>query len=155
MVELTTRVFGKIAIEEDKVIRFEQGILGFPELKDFTLIYNLDKGNESGIKWLQSLQEPGFAMPVMNPELVVEDYCPEFDREYLKPLGESLKQDDTLLFVTVTVPKDITKTTVNLKAPIIVNADTRKAVQLISDEEKYSVKYAIYDDLMAKQHDDN
>ena len=93
-------------------------------------------------------------MPVMNPALVVEDYCPAFNQEYLKPLGENLEQDDTLLFVTVTVPKDITKTTVNLKAPIIVNADTRKAVQLISEEEKYSIKYAIYDNLMAKQHDD-
>ena len=65
MVEINTRIFGKIAIEEEKIIRFESGILGFPQLKDFTLIYNAEKGNDSGIKWLQSLQEPGFAMPVM------------------------------------------------------------------------------------------
>ena len=71
MVEVNTRVFGKIAVKEDKIIRFESGILGFPDLKEFTLIYNLDKGKESGIKWLQSLEEPGFALPVMNPELVM------------------------------------------------------------------------------------
>ena len=52
MVEVNTRIFGKIAVEDEKIIRFEQGILGFPDLKDFTLIYDLDKGNESGIKWL-------------------------------------------------------------------------------------------------------
>ena len=80
MVEVNTRVFGKIAIEEDKIIRFDSGILGFPELKDFTLIYDSDKGSDSGIKWLQSIQEPGFAMPVMNPELVVSGYTPHFDR---------------------------------------------------------------------------
>ena len=90
MVELDTRAFGKIAIEEDKIIRFDHGILGFPDLKDFTLIFNVDKGMESSIKWLQSLQEPGFAMPVMNPELVMPGYSPKFDRDLLIPLGDNL-----------------------------------------------------------------
>ncbi len=54
MVEVDTRIFGRIAIEEDKVIRFDHGILGFPDLRDFTLIFNEDKGVESSIKWLQS-----------------------------------------------------------------------------------------------------
>ena len=55
------------------------------------------------------------------------------------------------MLVTVTVPKDITQTTVNLKAPIIVNVEERKAVQLISDDDAYSIKYAIYDKLKAKK----
>lgn len=150
MVELNTRIFGKIAIEEDKIIRFDRGILGFPELKDFTLIYNADKGNDSGIKWLQSLQEPAFAMPVMNPELVMPGYSPKFDRELLSPLGDNLEPENILMLITVTVPKDITKTTVNLRAPIIISTENRKAVQLINDDESYSIKYAIYDTLMAK-----
>ncbi|MBQ6786328.1 MAG: flagellar assembly protein FliW [Lachnospiraceae bacterium] len=151
MVEVNTRVFGKIAVEDDKIIRFESGILGFPDLKDFTLIFNVDKGNDSGIKWLQSLQEPGFALPVMNPELVMPGYEPVFSQELLAPLGD-VENEDILMLVTVTVPKDITKTTVNLRAPIIVNANTCKAVQLITDDEKYSIKHAIYDSLMATQH---
>lgn len=149
MVEINTRIFGKIAIEEEKIIRFESGILGFPQLKDFTLIYNAEKGNDSGIKWLQSLQEPGFAMPVMNPELAMPGYTPIFDRELLAPLGGNLEADNILMLVTVTVPKDITKTTVNLRAPIIISTDNRRAVQLICDDEEYSIKYAIYDTLMA------
>lgn len=151
MVEVNTRVFGKIAVEDDKIIRFESGILGFPDLKDFTLIYNLDKGNDAGIKWLQSIQEPGFALPVMNPELVMPGYEPRFPQELLAPLGD-VETEDILMLVTVTVPKDITKTTVNLRAPIIINANTCKAVQLINDDENYSIKHAIYDSLMATQH---
>ena len=146
MVEINTRIFGKIAIEDEKIIRFDSGILGFPQLKDFTLIYNAEKGNDSGIKWLQSLQEPAFAMPVMNPELAMPGYTPQFDRELLTPLGDNLETDNILMLVTVTVPKDITKTTVNLRAP---SMDNRKAVQLICDDEEYSIKYAIYDTLMA------
>ena len=151
MVEVNTNAFGKIAIEDDKVIRFEHGILGFPELKDFTLIFNIDKGAESSIKWLQSLDEPNFAMPVMNPNLVMDDYTPMFDRDLLKPLGENLDPENLMMLVTVTVPKDITQTTVNLKAPVIVNVEERKAVQLISDDDTYGIKYAIYDKLKAKK----
>ena len=151
MVEVTTKAFGKIAIEEDKIIRFEHGILGFPDLKEFTLIYDLEKGSDASIKWLQSLQEPNFAMPVMNPELVMEGYTPMFDKELLKPLGNNIDSADLLMFVPVTVPKDITKLTVKLKAPIIVNVEERKAVQLICDDDSYSIKYAIYDKLMAKK----
>jgi len=151
MVEINTNAFGKIAIEDDKIIRFEQGILGFPDLKDFTLIFNIEKGVESSIKWLQSLDEPNFAMPVMNPNLVLEDYQPMFDMEVLKPLGKHPEEVELLMLVTVTVPKDITKITVNLKAPIIINVEERRAVQLISDNDAYSIKYAIYDKLEAKK----
>lgn len=149
MVEVTTRAFGKIAIEDEKIIRFEKGILGFPDLKDFTLIYDVEKGDEARIKWLQSIQEPSFAMPVMNPELVIHGYTPRFDRDLLSPLGENLDSENILMFVTVTVPKEIEKTTVNLRAPIIVSIDNRKAVQLIADNDGYEVKYSIYDSLMA------
>lgn len=151
MVEVNTNAFGKIAIEDTKIIRFEHGILGFPDLKDFTLIFNIDKGIESSIKWLQSLDEPNFAMPVMDPNLVIDEYTPMFARELLIPLGENLVPDNLMMLVTVTVPKDITQTTVNLKAPIIVNVEERKAVQLISDDDAYSIKYAIYDRIKAKK----
>lgn len=151
MVEVNTNVFGKIAIEDEKIICFEHGILGFPDLKDFTLIFNIDKGVESSIKWLQSLDEPNFAMPVMNPNLVMDDYMPMFDRDLLKPLGGNLDPENLMMLVTVTVPKDVTQTTVNLKAPIIVNVEERKAVQLISDDDTYSIKYAIYDKIKAKK----
>ena len=152
MVEIDTRVFGKIAVEDEKIIRFEEGILGFPDLTDFTLIYDVDKGSDASIKWLQSINEPGFALPVMNPELVMPGYTPMFDRSLIESLGDNLDSDNILIFVTVTIPKnDITKTTVNLKAPIIVSVENRKAVQVITEGEAYSVKYAIYDVLQAQK----
>ncbi len=152
MVEIDTRVFGKIAIEEEKIIRFEEGILGFPDLKDFTLIYDLEKGSDASIKWLQSIDEPGFALPVMNPDLVMAGYAPQFDRSLIESLGDKLDSDNILIFVTVTIPRnDVTKTTVNLKAPIIINVENRKAVQVIADGDGYKVKYAIYDVLQARK----
>jgi flagellar assembly factor FliW len=149
MVELNTRAFGQIAIDEDKIIYFEHGILGFPDLKKFTIIFDEEKGVDSPIKWLQSIDEPAFAMPVMNPELVMKGYTPHLERELLTPLGDNLGKENIIMLVTVTVPKDITKTTVNLKAPIIISIENRKAVQLICDEPHYGVKHSIYDKIMA------
>ena len=47
--KLTTRVFGEIDIEDEKIINFEDGIIGFPDLKKFTLIYDEEKENNSNI----------------------------------------------------------------------------------------------------------
>lgn len=140
---LQTRLFGEIEIDENKVICFENGIIGFPDLKEFFIIRDEEKGTDA-ISWLQSKEEAGMAIPVMNPLVVMEDYNPVVDDEVLKPLGE-LKDDNIMALVTVTVPAQIEKISVNLKAPIVINADTRKACQLILDEDKYQVRYPIYD----------
>ncbi|MDD6183281.1 MAG: flagellar assembly protein FliW [Lachnospiraceae bacterium] len=146
--KLTTRVFGEIDIEDEKIINFEDGIIGFPDLKKFTLIYDEEKENNSNIIWMQSLDEPAFAMPVMNPLLVKENYNPIVEDELLKALG-NLAEENTLVLVTVTVPQNIEKTSVNLKAPIVINAKEKKAVQVIVEDE--DVKYKIYDILQAQK----
>lgn len=146
--KLETRIFGEIDIEDNKILNFEKGIIGFPDLKRFTLIYDEDRKEGANIIWLQSLDEPAFAMPVINPLLVKESYNPNVEDEYLKELGE-LGEDNLLVLVTVTVPQDIKKITVNLKAPIVINAQERKAVQVIAEDE--DVKYGIYEILQEQK----
>ena len=41
--EVSTKLFGKINVGDDKIIEFPEGILGFPELKKFTLMYDNEK----------------------------------------------------------------------------------------------------------------
>lgn len=147
--EILTKAFGKITIDDEKIINFPKGIVGFPDLTEFALIHDVEKGTET-IHWLQSIQEPGFAMPVMDPLLVCPEYNPEVDDELLSHLGE-LNQEELLVLVTVTVPKDITRMTVNLKGPIVINAAERKATQVIVEGDQYQVKFPIYDILDANK----
>ncbi|MCI8844775.1 MAG: flagellar assembly protein FliW [Lachnospiraceae bacterium] len=146
---LQTKVFGEVTIEEEKIITFPGGIIGFPDLTQFTLLHDEDDGIAT-IHWLQSLQEPGFAMPVMDPLFVKEDYNPEIEDELLKVLGE-WKQDELLVLVTVSVPPELEKMTVNLKGPIIINGANRKACQVIVEGDVYKVKFPIYDILQARK----
>ena len=147
--KINTKIFGEIEIIDDKLIHFPSGIIGFPELTDFALVHDEEKGIDS-IHWLQSIQEPAFAMPVMNPLLVKPDYNPEVEDELLKPIGK-LDPEEVLVMVTVTIPGDIKKMSVNLKGPIIINGAEKKACQVIVDGEGYAVKFPIYDILNAKK----
>lgn len=145
--KIDTKIFGTVEVDAGKIIRFENGIIGFPQLTEFALMHDAEK--EGGdIRWLQSLQEPAFAMPVMDPLILVPDYNPEVEDELLRPLG-TLEPDQMLVLVTLTVPSDIKKMSINLRAPIVVHTDSRKACQIIVDDEKYLVKYPIYEQLQA------
>ena len=148
--KVNTRIFGEVDIEEAKLITFEGGIIGFPDMKKFALIYDSEKGVNAGIRYLQSMDEPTFAMPVMDPLSVCEDYNPEVEDELLAKLGD-LDENNLLVMTTVTVPKDIKEMSVNLMGPIIINTDTRKACHVIVDGDKYPVKYPIYDILQARK----
>lgn len=150
MMQVNTKVFGEVIIDDDKIITFPEGILGFPDLTQFALIHDEEKGETAGIRWLQSMQEPAFAMPVVDPLEIIEEYNPQVEDELLKPIGE-VGQDEMLVLVTITVPSDLKKMTVNLKGPVIINVATRKACQVIVEDELYQVKYPIYDILQARK----
>ena len=142
--QIVTRFFGEIEIDDQKILHFEEGLIGFENLKKFTLIYNSERENSKSIIWLQSLDEPMVAIPMINPFYIMTDYNPIINDEVLDSLGQ-LTEENTALFLTVTVPSDISQMTPNLKAPIIVNAETKKGCQVIAENPEYVIKYNIYD----------
>lgn len=145
-----TRLFGEIDIADEKIIVMEKGMIGFPQLNHFALIFDEDKGiRETSIMWLQSMDDPDIAFPVMNPAVVKEDYNPNVSAEIIEPLGK-LNEDNTFILVTVTVPKDIKDFSVNLKAPIVINNETQKGVQIIVEDD-LPIKYKVYDVLQSKK----
>nr|WP_296480354.1 flagellar assembly protein FliW [uncultured Acetatifactor sp.] len=146
--KVNTKLFGEIEISEDKILIFQDGIIGFPELKRFALLHDEERGNEAGIRFLQSLDEPGFAMPVMNPLVVKPDYDPEVDDELLAGAGK-ITPDNLLVLVTVSIPGDLTQMSVNLQGPFVINIEEHKACQIIVDNGNYPVKFPVYDILQA------
>ena len=98
--KLTTRIFGEVEIEESKIINFPNGIIGFPDLKRFTLVHDEEEEEKNNtIKWLQSIDEPDFAMPVIDPLIVCPDYSPEVDKNILTDIGD-IKDEDILGIMT-------------------------------------------------------
>ena len=139
-----TKFFGTIDIEDDKIIHFPMGIIGFESLKNFALIFDSEREERSKISWLQSMEEPMMVLPVINPIDIMEDYAPVIEDELVKIIGDPADAD-ILIFVSMSIPSDITKMTVNLKAPFIINTVDRKAMQVIVENQDYPVKYEVYD----------
>ena len=89
-------------------------------------------------------------MPVMNPLMVCETYNPQVSEELLSDLG-NLSDENIVVLVTVTVPTDLTKMTVNLQGPIIINSDEKKGAQIIVEGSEYPVKFPIYEILKSRK----
>ena len=73
--QVDTRWFGTVDIDDNKIVTFDLGIIGFEDCKKFTLIYDVEKGDEAAIMWLQSLDEAALALPVMKPEYIMKGYA--------------------------------------------------------------------------------
>lgn len=146
-----TKLFGEVEVDVNKVINFDAGLIGFESCKQYMLIHDSEKENGK-IVWLQSIDEPELALPVIDPLVIVPDYNPIVEDELLKTLGDNNSMP--LVLTVITVPKDITKMTVNLKAPIVINPVLLKGCQMIVEDEEYLVRQPIYDILTADNRKD-
>ncbi|MBR3599311.1 MAG: flagellar assembly protein FliW [Lachnospiraceae bacterium] len=143
-----TKFFGTIDIEDDKIINFPNGIIGFENLKNFALIYDSEREERSKISWLQSMEEPLMVLPVINPLDLMDNYTPTIEDELMKNIGDPADAD-LLIFVTLSIPSDIEMMTANLKAPFIINTVERKAMQVIVENAEYPVKFNAYQAIQA------
>ena len=108
-------------------------MLGFARLKDYVLIENPDT---EPFKILQSLDDPYVAFPMVDPHVVEPEYRCEIDSEDAESLGFRDPIDIITLVVTV-IPEDPTKSTVNLKAPLLINQRKMIAKQVVLTDSSY------------------
>ncbi len=138
---LKTSRFGEIKYETKETIFFENGLVGFQSYQHF-LIFEHQKG--SPFQWLICLDQPDLAFPIVDPFYYVPDYDPVMSLEEAESL-ELKEETPRYLFTTATIPNGQPKaTTINLAGPIIINAVTQKAKQIVLEDERYSIKHSIF-----------
>jgi len=140
---IQTKRFGEVNITEGERIEIPQGILGFPEYREFCLV---DPGDDTLILWLQSLKEPSLALPVLEPKIFSPEYSFKLTSNELRELKiESM--NDAAVFSVLTIPEDITGMTANLKAPLVLNRKQQIAKQIVLQESKYPIKHPMFKEL--------
>jgi flagellar assembly factor FliW len=149
---LKTRYFGDLEINEDSVIQFKHGIPGFEKVKRFVLIDS--DVEDSPFKWIQGMDEPKPAFVIVDPFVIRKDYEIKLSDEFLDEL-EIKSPTDVSVFCIVVVPEDISKMTVNLQAPLIINNVNRKGRQLILDTDRYGVRHNILEELRRQEDKNN
>lgn len=139
---IETERFGNIEVEADKVIKFKEGLPGFPEEDEFIVILN---GEDTPISFLQSVKNGDLSFVILNPFKVFKDY----DFEIPETVQEALKiekVEDVMIFSMVTIPQDMKKMTANLMAPIVVNIKEKLARQIILENSNYGTKHYVLGD---------
>lgn len=140
---ISTTRFGELKINENDVLAFNDGILGFENLKNFIVV---DPGDSTLILWLQSVDKSDIAFPIIEPKIFKPDYVAK-----LLPMDmdavelESL--NDAKIYTVLTIPSDLTKMSANLKAPIVINNKKNLAKQIVLQDSKLPVQFEMYKDL--------
>jgi flagellar assembly factor FliW len=140
---IKTGRFGQLTVGDDETIHVPQGILGFPDYKKYCLV---DPGDETLILWLQCLDNPDVAFPVLEPKIFRPDYAARLSAAELRELKlENINQ--SAVFSILTISEDVTLMTANLKAPLVINLKQQVAKQVVLQENEYSIKHLMFKEL--------
>jgi flagellar assembly factor FliW len=98
---------------------------GFPAHRQFVLV----RLNDEGLLYaFTSIEDPELRFLVAPPEPFFPDYAPEIENDVFAALNT---KDPDRLLVMVVITAGVNETTANLLAPIIVDRDTRRAMQVV------------------------
>jgi len=141
---IDTDRFGTFDTKDSKLIEFPLGLPGFEELHYFII---LEVGQTKPIYWLQSTENKHIALPVILTFEIMEDYYIDIRDNELDELDIE-SQNDLLIMNVVVIPEQMEKMTVNLAAPIVINAVRGIGKQIIVDAKTMPIRMPIYDAIM-------
>ncbi len=138
--KIVTDYVGEIEYTEDEIISFPDGIFGFEEEKEFIIVGALTK--DFPFVWLQSTKDQNVAFVLTDPFLFVEDYDFSLEEDVVKKLAIEGAEDLEIFGICV-VPNQIKDTTLNLRSPIVINANKRIGLQVILEED-WAYKHPLF-----------
>ena len=144
---IQTSRFGTVTIEQDDLVNFSEGILGFSNLRTFVF---LDDPNDDIFAWLQSCENPSIAFPILEPQLFESNYNVSLSKGDMQNLQLEDPKKGFQVFTIVTIPNDPTQMTANLKAPVIVNVKKRIARQCVLQDNKLAICEPIFSRLQQR-----
>jgi flagellar assembly factor FliW len=114
------------------VIELAHPMPGFPDDARFALVQLDDDGVLHGFR---SLDSDDLQFVVVPPAPFFPDYAPEIGDDVVTELGISPDAaGDVLVLLVVRAGASLADTTVNLRAPLVVNPATRRASQVILED---------------------
>jgi len=129
--------FGTLEIDESRILHFADGLLGFPEHRNFAIVQT---STEPVFFWMQSVDDPGLAFVVCDPLTFVPDYQAPIRAEEVRSIGlEDLKDAQVLVIVN----KVDGWLTANLMGPLVVAAGTLQGKQLVLADKRYSTRHRL------------
>lgn len=137
--KIQSTILGQVEASESEILTFENGLPGFENEKNFILLSI--EGNEV-YQILQSINSKEVGFVTANPYLFISDYTFDLDEATVETLNIESEEDIIVLSI-VTVKERFNASTVNLKAPVIINTKSKIAKQCILEKTDYPIRYSI------------
>ena len=131
--------FGQLTIPEDEIFEFRWGLPGFGLLREFVV---LAIEEQKPYVWLQSLERPELALPLIDPWALFDDYDPILPA-VTAAVMEIERPDEFCLMCVCVVGPNAEEMTINLLAPIVFNLNLKIARQVMLEDSHYSVRTPI------------
>jgi flagellar assembly factor FliW len=107
------------------IIKMAVPMAGFPAHQDFVLV----RLHEEGLLYaLTSTKDPEIRFLVAPPEPFFPDYAPELENDVFAALNT---KDPDRVLIMVVISAGTKETTANLLAPIVIDRDSQRAIQVI------------------------
>ena len=143
-VNIPTTRFGTLEVASDRVVTFPDGVIGFENYKRYTLV---QQSGQAAFSWLQSLDEPKVAFPLMEPGSFRPDYrlrLSESDTNTLRLDTQTKPQIFAILTIPAGNPRGMTA---NLLAPLVINSATQIGKQIIVMNEEFTTRHEVVREL--------
>lgn len=138
-VNVQTKYLGDMEVADNRVIQFPSGLPGFIDETAFVL---LELPDNPVFQILQSTGTPSIAFIVTNPYHFHQDYVVDLDDSIIDNL-QIENETDVVIFSIVTLKDPFSTSTMNLKAPIIINSKNKRGKQYILNMDDYPSKATI------------
>jgi flagellar assembly factor FliW len=119
MPECRTKFHGLLAFQPEQVLEVPQGLFGFPDEREFLL---LELPSSRPVVFLQSIRTESLCFIT----LPVQTIDPEYSLQ--------LRATSNLLCLALLTIREDQETTANLKAPLVIDIASHRAVQVITEQ---------------------
>ncbi|WP_339175266.1 flagellar assembly protein FliW [Solibacillus sp. FSL R5-0691] len=136
--KITTAYMGEVEIKPTQIIKFEHGLPGFEDEKEFV---QLPLSEGSAYQVLQSLKTTELAFIITSPYAIIAGYNFEVEDSVIQAL-DIKNAKEVAVFVLVSLKDTLENSTVNMKAPIVLNIENQKAKQIILEED-YAIRHQL------------
>jgi flagellar assembly factor FliW len=139
MMQVETARFGSLDIEDGKIIRMPQGMLGFAG----TRYILLTPPNLGPFCWFQSVDDPNLAFVVTDAKSWKPEMSFTLTAEECRSL-ELGEPSEVIFLLVVTMAAEPSKITVNLRGPIALNPERQLARQIVFEGEAYPTRHPYF-----------
>lgn len=132
----------ELEFDDQMIIKMPWGLPGFPDSKQFCILEMEDP--DAPFKWFHDVDNTNIALLITDPYQFYADYNPKISQGVLDDLKIKEVESELMVFTIVKVSPGGAEAFTNLRAPVIVNAKTKVARQIILEDDQYAVKTALF-----------